>query len=338
MNDRWISASEACGRLLKLGNVDPARAICSRAADGVIVAKAYVFLRDDERHYDYTIPTYFWWARGEAAIVQNWQSGDFETWINEEVYCRAYNVMFRETEIEEMLPPHLGSLAVGRAEEGNYASAARCRDELRAQIGCSRQEAETQIIRSCRLGMIAGRCTEIKWRVEDRFGRGEHEAKDAAVPDCFWEHCTTGSDPVLDWDSGYFAGRGEIHGTAYIVSMRGVEFDVGGIVALERMLAARAQEDDGASQSSTAPSPAETPTRAHRGGRPRSDAWGDWIVELVALVHEEGLPEGSGTEGQDTIIARIDSRLIERGVEGPSRSTVQPVVRAVLQRLRPAGN
>jgi hypothetical protein len=34
----------------------------------------------------------------------------------------------------------------------------------------------------------------------------------------------------------------------------------------------------------------------------------------------------------------VDERLIARGLEGPSRSTVQPVARAALLRLRSAEN
>lgn len=69
-------------------------------------------------------------------------------------------------------------------------------------------------------------------------------------------------------------------------------------------------------------------------GRPRSAAWTDWIAELSNYIHENGFPEGSGSQGQESLISGVADRLAERGLEGPSRSTVQPVVKAVLSRNR----
>lgn len=77
----------------------------------------------------------------------------------------------------------------------------------------------------------------------------------------------------------------------------------------------------------------ETVERAQT-GRPRSAAWADWIAELSSFIHERGFPEGSGSQGQEALISGIADRLAERGLEGPSRSTVQSVVQAVLDRHR----
>jgi hypothetical protein len=332
MDDRWISAFEAFSRLAKYQRSGAERTICSRAADGLITARARIFIRDEDREEDCTVPSWFWWARGEEGLEQNWQFGDFETWINRTIHCRAYGVMFREVDIDEMMPARGGSLKVEAEECGDYASPDRCLRELRASVGCNRHEAMSQIIRLCRAGMIASRCAEIRWRVEDRFGVNDYKETNAAIPDWFWVYCAMGPDSVLDWNSGNFAGRGEIDGTSCAVSIRGAEFSIAGIVALEAMLASQAPEDDAAAAQRVG-------TGAPSGsGRPRSEKWTAWIAELVAYVHEEGVPGGSGTDGQDPIIAAVDARLIERGLEGPSRSTVQPVVRAVLQRLRSAGN
>ena len=253
MDDEWISAFEAFSRLAKYQGSGAGRAICSRAADGVIVARAQVLVRGEDREEDCAVPAEFWWARGDKALDQNWHSGDFETWIDNTIHCRAYGITFRSADIEDMQPPRRGSLEVERAEAGNYAPASRCLDEL-AQTARSRQEAETQIIRLCRVGMIASRCDLFRWRVEDRFGKGSHEAERAAVPHWFWEHCIGGPDSVLDWRLGAFVGRGEIDGVACSATARGVQFDVSGIVALEALL--RAQESEAASGASAPVGPA----------------------------------------------------------------------------------
>ncbi len=74
------------------------------------------------------------------------------------------------------------------------------------------------------------------------------------------------------------------------------------------------------------------------GGRPMSALWPSWVAELATLLHEEGVPAGAGSKGADELIAKVSDRLAEQGLEGPSRSTVQDTARAVLSRLRKAGN
>lgn len=69
-------------------------------------------------------------------------------------------------------------------------------------------------------------------------------------------------------------------------------------------------------------------------GRPPSPAWPEWIAELVAYIHEHGFPGGEGSQGQEALITAIADRLALRGLESPSRATVQAAARAVLERLR----
>lgn len=288
-----------------------------------------------ERFADADVPAAFWWARGESALTQNWHAGDFETWINRNKHYRAYGVTFAEADIEAMLPERSLGRHAGEAPRGNFAPAARCVAQLAAQVKVSSDEAARQIMRHCRARLIDSRCTSIRWEVEDRYGIEEFEESGAAIPAWFWDHCTDHPDAVFDWKSGNFSGRGCIDGDTYLVRIRGAEFDVGGIVDLEAMLTPETpQLPDGDSPSPTleiGPLPATA-------GRPRSERWTNWIAELVACIHEEGFPEGDDVEGQDELIARVDQRMIYRNAEGLGRTTVQPVVRAVLLRIREAGN
>jgi hypothetical protein len=77
--------------------------------------------------------------------------------------------------------------------------------------------------------------------------------------------------------------------------------------------------------------------RRHTGGRPMSSLWPTWVAELAALIHEEGIPSGTGSAGTDELIGKIADRLAERALEGPTRTTVQEAAKAVLRRLRDAG-
>ncbi len=86
--------------------------------------------------------------------------------------------------------------------------------------------------------------------------------------------------------------------------------------------------------------PQRQPEREGRrgGGRPMSPLWPEWVAELVAHIHEEGIPKGVANDGAEALITRVADGLAARGLEGPSRSTVQDAVQAVLRRLRLAGN
>lgn len=332
MNDAWISASDAYKRLNKAYPFRTAEAICARAADEVLVAKAHTLWWGDKRFNDAEIPAKFWWARGQAALTQNWQAGDFDTWIDRRVHCRAYGVTFREGDIAAMLPSARGSRGVGRSSGTSFAPARECVAELVEQLKIDPAQVQRHIQRHCRGRLIEGQCDEIWWEVTDRYGPTEYTDHHVAIPAWFWEHCTSNPDAILDWQSGTFSGRGFIDGETYSVRIRGAKFDVAGIIDLESLLASESrpkQSSDDADAASVTTSPEPS------GGRRRSENWSAWIAELAAFIHEEGIPAGSGVEGQDSLIAAIDERL--RG-EGLSRSTVQPVVRAVLKRLRSAGN
>jgi hypothetical protein len=104
MEDEWISAADAFALVHKTSPYSAAESICSRANDGVISAKAHTLIVGERRTNDVDVPAGFWWARGHPALIQNWPLGDFETWIDRTVYCRAYGVTFLKRDITAMLP------------------------------------------------------------------------------------------------------------------------------------------------------------------------------------------------------------------------------------------
>ncbi len=46
----------------------------------------------------------FWWPKGEAALNQNWNVGDFDTWVERSGHWRAYAVEFLKADIDKLLP------------------------------------------------------------------------------------------------------------------------------------------------------------------------------------------------------------------------------------------
>lgn len=107
--EEWLRASATLDLLKQTMNrAEAIRTICSRANDGLARARAERFIRehrsDSHSADNVEIPKEFWWAHGEAALDQNWSTGDFETWIDQTIHLRAYGVSFLRSDIEKMVP------------------------------------------------------------------------------------------------------------------------------------------------------------------------------------------------------------------------------------------
>lgn len=193
-DDDWISAAETIKRVRE-ATLSPTShiALAKRAHAGLLRAHAQLMVIDNvQRHPDCDVAAGFWWAEGHEALTQNWQLGDFETWLKKTIRYQAFGVRFHRDDVDRM-------------------------------VGAS--------------------------HVEQRRPEPDLETR----------------------------------------------------------------------------------------GRPMSALWPEWVAELVSLVHEEGMPEGSGTNGTEELISSVANRLAARGLEAPARTTVQETVKTVLRRLRSAG-
>ena len=327
MGDQYITAAEAYDRLDPVVVGSPAYTICPRARDGILVARAKVLFWGDEKREDCEIPTQFWWAGAESALEQNWRSGDFSTWLNRSVQCRAYGVTFKEADIEAMMPPNHGN---DRLDGVGFASSANCVSKVCELASVDAQTAVRGLIKHCAAGLIASECSRFWWRVTDRYDDEFEEELEGSIPDWFWEKCADHSDTIFDWRSGKVSSLNNIDEDQYKVVVNGVRFDERGVSELAAMLLA-----DSASQKNKAVGN----VKSGRGGRKRDqEKWDAWIAELAAYIHDAGIPEGQAADGQDELIAAIDTRLTEQGLPTLSRTTVQSAARAALLRLRSAGN
>jgi predicted nucleotide-binding protein len=103
----WMSAQEALDFLLslKIHYGDAVSTLCTRAHTGLIKARAKVFITDEKQQSDVEVPRRFWWARGDAALDQNWKIGDFETWTDHgNTHLEAFGVEFRRQDLEQLRP------------------------------------------------------------------------------------------------------------------------------------------------------------------------------------------------------------------------------------------
>ncbi len=105
----WISAAAAVALLKPVtGSSYSAKvSLCTRAHAGIIRARAAELAVDNGKpHRNVAIPRRFWWAEGAAAtLIQNWELGDFETWVEHETRVQVFGVEFARADVEKLVPP-----------------------------------------------------------------------------------------------------------------------------------------------------------------------------------------------------------------------------------------
>ena len=102
--DEWISAVETLKRATSaLGRSQTPLTIAKRAYVGLIRTRAVRFIKGEEEYRNVDLPIEFWWAKGHAALTQDWVSGDFDIWIDKGCHWQAYGVEFNRKDVEKML-------------------------------------------------------------------------------------------------------------------------------------------------------------------------------------------------------------------------------------------
>ncbi len=101
----WVSAKE----LMAAFGVDmvfvphtTACAVAKRAHVGLLRSRAKLLKVGNDVRRDADIPKAFWWAEGFEALDQDWQRGDFSTWIDNKLEMQAFGVTFSRDDAEEM--------------------------------------------------------------------------------------------------------------------------------------------------------------------------------------------------------------------------------------------
>jgi hypothetical protein len=102
---QWLSADAVSKLLRPVLKFSTTTTICKRLHGGLIRARCGQFMIGEKIwRQDAVIPRGFWWAKGEAALTSNWVTGDFETWLDQQVHLQAFNVRFYRADIETLVP------------------------------------------------------------------------------------------------------------------------------------------------------------------------------------------------------------------------------------------
>lgn len=318
MPHEWIKASLALEYVSGAMSDSSARMrICERAHAGLIAAKAERIIWSGKEERDHRISKAFWWAEGHEALEQDWQVGDFATWIDKKIEVKAFGVSFDFTPLSELVPADKQASALRRIsvianEEWISAS------ELFRAMSAKGGPFAAKLLEACQLGQIAGRAMRAK-----RFRQGGMSEPDRHVwgaiewdiPLYFWRDFATSNHAKNDWRLDRFSGRGGNSHRFEDIELQGVHFHRSGLSNLGLVT----------------PDEAEiAPQQAKRGRKPEYD-WPAATAAIWGQVYRGELIPKAQAE-----IEKAFQAYLAKGDKEPSESTVRPYAQPIWEQISKA--
>lgn len=319
MAHEWIRARDALRFVATASNDYDARmAICRRAFNGALAAKAGRFLSSLGEKSEWLLPKSFWWAEGHNALEQDWSAGDFSTIFERDQYLRAFDVSFDFIALNEMVPAAQRPAAmqsISVSGDQDWMPARDLHGQAFGQYGPT--VAARAILEQCRIGQVVGRAIRMTMMHGGKPSPSDPASLEWDIPLWFWREFTDFNASSQDWQTGRFSGRGELNGTRPIVTLQGVHFHRASLVTLGIM-------KPDASGASTATEQVK--------GRPASKFWDELHVAILGQIYRaELIPEH-----QSDIEAAMQNWLVARG-ESAAVSTVRKRARLIFAELNREG-
>jgi len=311
----WIPARDAYDTIAHDGSGQTSVSICSRAAEGLLKARAQLYITRNERSEKKLIPIEFWWAKGHAALDQNWETGDFSTWLNQTFELKAFGVEFDFLGLKQMLSPLRGAEVARQlsvVSSSDWMSAREARQFAWERLGANPAAAGDLLIQHLKLGFVPGRAVLMQgchskndddWTIEER---------EWDIPDWFWDCFVAKESSSQEWAQGKFSGRGLSPDGLRWITLSGVHFSASAL----RSLASDPNGD-----------PTEQATQ-NKGGRPRKEWWDDLWCAVWGDVYRGDLKPKSQAE--------IERAMMDWAIahdETVSESTLKPLARKMFAEL-----
>ncbi|WP_131818609.1 hypothetical protein [Sphingomonas turrisvirgatae] len=298
MVEQWIDASKA----LKIAGDN--FALCSRLHSGLVTGRAAKLQLGEEVRVNAVIPKGFWWATGHEALEQNWESGDFSTWIERTYHWQAFGVHFGLSGLLAMVPFEQRAIIArefSAAGSPDWATAKEARRIAYNHYRHNPMAAGGTIIEQAKLGFIGARAVlaqasmggpdDSKWTWEER---------EWDVPTWFWTDFTATNQSSQDWELGRFAGRGLAPDKTRWITLSGVHFYRPSLASLGPVAA-----------------PTET-TETTRGRKPKYD-WPAAISACWGRIYRGEPPVANQADVEKLLI-----EILRAGDDEPGESTVRP--------------
>lgn len=311
MTREWIKAPLALKYVAKGGYDFPARLkICERAHHGLIAAKAERIVWGQEEARDQVIGPRFWWAEGQEALEQDWQAGDFSTWIDQKVEVRAFGVSFDFAALSDLVSADeqaLAMRAISVLGNEDWIGASDLHAAMFAKVGPA--AASPVLAEACQLGQLGARamratCEQIRGSAKSLLWN----AVEWDVPLWFWRNFTEGKKGRFEWSLGKVTGEGAKDSETQRIQLQGLHFHRSGLINLGL---------------DAAPNAVGEAQGQKRGRKPTYD----WPAANTAvwgmIVRGELIPYNQAD------IEKAFQRYLAKGDNEPSESTVRPYAKPI---------
>ncbi len=219
----------------QIADIFDRHALCIRLHKGMLTAKADAIHRGQEAVQSCDVPNWFWWAEGHEALEQNWESGDFATWKDDQYY-QVFGARFPLSGLLAMLPfekKPMVARSLSVAGNPNWVPARQARAMVFADLKMHRHGSDF-LIEQASLGFIAARAISAsgyKKRAGERL-TGPWEEREWDVPTSFWEGLSEKHGGVRsDFELGNFeAAIGKFSQVEHI-SLKSVHYHIEGLRA-----------------------------------------------------------------------------------------------------------
>lgn len=236
MAHEWIAAETALRYLTdETYSYAEQRAICERAHSGLIAAKANVLVWNGEEHREKRIPKDFRWAEGHEALEQNWDTGDFATWIDRKIKVKAFGVSFDFGGLSELAPAERRAIGLQRisvAGDEDWMPAKELHRRVYERNAIS--AAGSIILEACAMGQLAARAVRATGAQSAGADGSQMEwaAREWDVPLWFWGDSTKPESSRQDWALGRMRGNGFRNRASETIELQGRHFHRAGLLAL----------------------------------------------------------------------------------------------------------
>lgn len=317
----WITAATALRYLShQQFTYNEQRSICERAHSGLIDARAETLIWNGEEHKLRRIPKEFWWAEGHEALNQNWETGDFSTWIDQKVEVKAFGVSFDFLAITDLIPAELRAEGMRRISVAANPAWIHARDltkQIYVHRGTSSPPAGSIIVDACALGQLTARaarasnCASGSPTIPGQ--PAEWVAIEWDVPIWFWRDFTKPGESSQNWQLGTAKGKGRRGRITETIELQGLHFHRSGLA----FLGLPDNESEEASKGSS-----------NRGRRPKYD----WSAACVAIYGQ--LERGDLKPRVQADIEKALIAYLSVGDDGPPESTVRPYAKLVWEEFQ----
>ncbi len=308
MAEQWVSAKQV--RELGISTYS----LCARLHKGLMAARADSTHRRDESVTLQKLPKEFWWGEGHEALEQDWETGDFSTWIEGRDYWQAFGVRFPLSGLLEMIeierrPAVVRGLSV--AGTPNWMSA----DEARkVAFTNGKRDPGPFLCEQARLGFVAAKAVEARGVANpDNFLKFDWEEREWEIPTWFWDGFAGPRGKGTTWEIGRFVGEGISPVGSRLIEAHDVHFLRESIEACFHTLESTSDGD----------------TTAPRGGRRPKYDWPKAVVSVYGLIERGDLQPKVQADVEQALM-----RVLATGDDEPSESTVRPFAKLIWDESR----